>query len=163
MTKRSFESDADVFGHHSLPKSCQSLNWMWIWRANHVIPFHVTQFSDTNILHTRTAKIKRTLASGVHHSPPLSLIYWNALSMSPPSQPSLPYLREQSTSCCSLSDTNSPLDLKCWPSRDPVWNKTNKSYKWWGTVGGHFQGVITNKITKCWVVLYRQILVANFP
>jgi len=52
--------------------------------------------------------------------PPLSLTYVNAWSMSPPSQPWLPYLVEQSTRFCSLSDTSLPVLRKCWPSNDPV-------------------------------------------
>ena len=38
--------------------------------------------------------------------------YWNALSMIPPPHPLLPYLAEQSMSCCSDRDRRDPVAWK---------------------------------------------------
>lgn len=52
--------------------------------------------------------------------PSLSMMYWKALVMKPPSQPLFPYMVEQSTRFWALRDTSLPVFSFTCPSRAPT-------------------------------------------
>jgi hypothetical protein len=58
------------------------------------------------------------------------LMYSKAWSGSPPTQPMLPCLLEQSTKFCSESETSFPVALKCCPSSEPVDEKAQSEVHW---------------------------------
>jgi len=54
------------------------------------------------------------------------MMYWKAWSIQPPLQPWLPYEVEQSTSCCSDTETSLPVLIAYADSREPIAEKAQQ-------------------------------------